>query len=72
MNQSFVSDGAFRLMLDKTFQARQAELKNSIHAKYAAELSVASMIGKFIIHYRVQREFNREWKKLAPSFHALY
>jgi hypothetical protein len=59
-------------MLDKTFQARQIELKNSIRAKYSAELSVASMIGKFIIHYRIQREFNREWKKAAPSFHTLY
>jgi hypothetical protein len=70
--QKFVSDGGVRLMLDKTFQVRRADLKNSIHAKYSEELSDAGIVGRFVIRYRIHREFSREWKKIAPSIHALY
>jgi hypothetical protein len=59
-------------MLDKTFQARQAGLKNSIRAKYSAELSSAGTVGRLVIQYRIHREFNREWKTIAPSIYALY
>ena len=69
---TFVSDGAWRLMMDKTFLARQAELKKSIRARYSAELSSAGIMGRFAIRYRVHREFNQEWKKIAPSIYALY
>jgi len=72
MKNHVVSDGHFRVLMDKTFQAREAELWQSIRAKYAADHSRAGRFGKIVIHWRMHRDFCHEWKKLAPSRHALY
>lgn len=59
-------------MENKEFHARRAELKNSIKAKYASELSSAGIFRRLIIRHRIHRELRRAWKKIMPSFQSLY
>ena len=72
MKNAFLPDGHWRLMLDKSTQQRKVELWISVRVRHAAELSAAGLLGGMMIRLRMRREFNREWKQVAPSPHALY
>jgi len=72
MRNQIVSDGATRLRESKAFKARKAALWNSIRAKHSDNLSAANLFKKCILHYQMRSDFTREWKKIAPSAHALY
>ena len=72
MNHSFRHQGVNLLNLEKEYRARRAALKKSIRAKYADEFSKSGLFKKVVIHWRIHRELVREWKKVAPSIHALY
>jgi hypothetical protein len=72
MKISIVSSGKERLLLEKSFKARKTELQRAIREKHAAEYSRAGLWQKLTLRWRMNREFRREWKQIAPSAHALY
>ena len=72
MKNPIVSDGHLRWLLDKSVEARRRELWQTIFARNAAKYSRAGLLGKIALRSRMNREYRREWKKIAPSPHALY
>lgn len=72
MKHQFVSDGAQRLQGRPEFQARLRELRQTIRARHAAELSEAGLLGKLLLHWQIAVEFRRERRKLVPSAQSLY
>ncbi len=72
MKNPIVADGPKRLQRDEKFQARREVLLQSIKIKYAAELARAGLFRRIAIKWQIDREFSREWKKIAPSVHALH
>ena len=72
MKSRIVADGARRLHESQAYQARLRELRESIRAKYAAELAEAGFLRRWILRWRMAAEFRRERRRIGPSPHALY
>ena len=72
MKPHIVSDGAARLRSSPEFQARLRELRESIHARYSAELSQAGLLQRVLLRWRIAAEFRRERRKIEPSPGSLY
>lgn len=72
MNNSFVPEGRFNLLLDKSFEARRVALKKSIQMRHAEAMATAGFWQRLMIHFQIHREYCREWKKVTPSIHALF
>jgi hypothetical protein len=72
MKHQIVSDGAERLKRSPEFQARLRELRQTIQARHAAELSQAGFVRRLVLRWKMAVEFRRERRKLVPSAHSLY
>jgi hypothetical protein len=72
MKAHFVSDGESRLLGSPEFQAQLRELRESIRARYGAELAEAGLFRRLVLHWRIAREFRRERRKIEPSPSSLY
>jgi hypothetical protein len=72
MKPRFVADGAERLWRSEEFQAKLRALHDSIHAKYAAELSTAGLVRRCVLRWRIGVEFRRERQRIVPSSQSLY
>jgi hypothetical protein len=72
MKQRFVADGQTRSEESPEFQAKLRALRESIHARYAAELSTAGFFRQFIVRWRMAYEYRRERRSFAPSPQSLY
>ena len=72
MKPRIVADGEWRLRRSPEFQARLRELRESIHARHAAELAAAGFIQRLVLHWRIAAEFHRERRKIVPSAGSLY
>jgi hypothetical protein len=72
MKHQIVSDGAQRLQSSPEFQARLRELRQTIQARHAAELSQAGVFRRLVLRWQIAVEFRRERRKLVPSAHSLY
>jgi hypothetical protein len=72
IKSQFVADGESRLRQTPEFQARLRELRESICARYAAELSGAGLVRRLTIRMRIAIEFRRERRKIEPSPLSLY
>jgi hypothetical protein len=68
----FVADGESRLRQTPEFKARLRELRKSICARYAAELSGAGLVRRLIVRMRIAIEFRSERRKIEPSPSSLY
>ena len=72
MKHQIVSDGAERLRRSPEFQARLRELRQTIQARHAAELSQAGLFRRLVLRWQIAVEFRRERRTLVPSAHSLY
>src|SRR5678816_431632 len=72
MKPRFVADGAVRLEQSEEFQAKLRALRDSIHEKYAAELSTAGLVRRCVLRWRIAVEYRREKQRMVPSSQALY
>jgi len=72
MNLRFTADGAQRLRETPEFRARLRALRESIEARYAAELAEAYFFRRLILRWRMAAEFRRERRKIEPSAESLY
>jgi hypothetical protein len=72
MESNIVADGESRLLQTPEFQARLRELRESVHARYAAKLSAAGFLRRLILRWQIAVEFRRERRKIEPSPYSLY
>ena len=72
MKAHIVSDGESRLRGSPEFQARLRELRESIRARYGAELAEAGFFRRLVLQWRIAREFRCERRKIEPSPSSLY
>jgi hypothetical protein len=72
MKAHFVSDGESRLRGSREFQARLRELRESIRARYGAELAEAGFFRRLVLQWRIARAFRCERRKIEPSPSSLY
>jgi hypothetical protein len=72
MKTRFVADGAERLRENEEFQGRLRELRESIHAEYAAELATAGFFRRCVLRWRMAVEYRRQRRRVVPSSQSLY
>ena len=60
MKPRIVADGERRLRRGPEFQARLRELKESVRARYAADLVEAGFFGRFVLNCHIAFEFRRD------------
>ncbi len=72
MKSRIVSDGEVRLRESSEFQARLRELRESIRARHADELTKAGFFGRLVLRWHIAVEFRRERRKIEPSPQSLY
>lgn len=71
MKNRFVADGEERLQQSEAFQKQLRDLRDSIHARNALELSKAGFLRRFLMRITMWIEFRRERKRIVPSPYAL-
>ena len=67
-----VHNGARRMHATPQFQARLQELRKTIHARHAGELSQEGFFRRQVLRWQMAVEFRRERRRLAPSAQALF
>ena len=72
MKSRFVVDGSWRRRRSAEIQARLSALRETVRARYAAELADAGFFNRLLLRWRLAAEFRRERKKIEPSAQSLY
>ena len=72
MKSHIIADGESKLKRAPEFQAKLRALQESIHARYAAELSSARFFRRCILRWRIAMEYRRERRQIVPSSQSLY
>jgi hypothetical protein len=72
MKSRFVANGRSRLHECQEFNDRPRALRESIEARYAAELAEAGLFRRMQLRWRIAAEYRRERRKFAPSQYSLY
>lgn len=66
------ADGSFRHRQSPEFQSQLRQLRETILARYAAELREAGFFKRLVLRWRIAREFRLERRKIEPSAGSLY
>jgi len=72
MKWHIVANGPRRVRNSAELQAQLRQLRESIHARYAAQLAEARFFKRFVLRWRMAREYRRERRRIEPSLHSLY
>ena len=71
MKSQIVEDGPERMKRSAEYQARLRELRRSIYAQYAPELSRAGFLRQSFLRVRMEVEYRRGRRRMGPSPHSV-